>query len=100
MFDNFYDFQGEVQRNDQARYCRVHNNVRLCVYYIGRCVYILLLLNKNCKAYLLHNSIEREKLLLFQQQQLHDGMTMVERRIDDISKYKVQKSIMLYYQTE
>ena len=49
IIDYFYDFQGEVQRYDQDRYCRVHNHVRLFVYYIGRCVYILFL-NKNWKV--------------------------------------------------
>ena len=94
IFDNFEDFTREFQRNDEVRYCKVHNHVRICAYYVDRRVHVLLFLNKGWKAYLLHNSTEGERLLLNKQ------YGVMEKTINDISKYKVQKSIMIYYEND
>ena len=58
-----------------------------CSYYIGECLHVLFYSRGNIKFYLLHKSNEGEKLLL------RNGKKV---DIDDISKYGINGSIVLY----
>ena len=86
-FSKIDDFITEVERNDDGRTFKIQNKYNNCSYNVGECLHVLFCYSGNPEFYLLHKSNEGEKL------QLPDGEKV---DIDDINKYRINSSIVLY----
>ena len=87
FFDNYDDFDEELERNDKIRTCKVRNDYDVCSYYVDDCLHVAVACMYDVKVYLLHKSIEKEKL------ELPNGK---EVNID-IFNYQVNYSFVLYF---
>ena len=84
---NLDKFKKEVEKIERRRTLKVQNHCGICSYYVGDCLHVLFNMINDHKVYLLHKSNEGEKL------HLPNGK---EVQIDDITKYRLSVSIVLY----